>query len=245
MNLQDRLMPLTLLVVEDDPAISLTLTAYFEDEGYGMVAAATAEDALGLIHDYHPHLIIADIGLPQMDGYELVRKIRMLPAYRLLPVIFLTARGQVEDRVRGYRLGCDAYVAKPFDLSELSAIVRNLLDRHQMAQTEWRVRTHGAKLSQDDPDLERSSQARDLSLPEREVQVLSLLCQGLSNRQIGLSLSLSPRTVEKYVSRLLQRTETTNRADLVRYAMEHQLVALRSSIVENLREGSWRSDDSE
>lgn len=232
-------MPLTLLVVEDDPAISLTLTAYFEEEGYGMVAASTAEEAFGLIHEYHPHLVIADIGLPQMDGYELVRKIRMLPAYRLLPVIFLTARGQVEDRVRGYRLGCDAYVAKPFDLSELSAIVRNLLDRHQITQTEWRVR------SQDDPDLERSTQSRDLSLPEREVQVLSLLCQGLSNRQIGLSLSLSPRTVEKYVSRLLQRTEATNRADLVRYAMEHQLVALRSSIAENQREGNGRSDDSE
>jgi DNA-binding NarL/FixJ family response regulator len=233
-------MPLTLLVVEDDPAISLTLTAYFEEEGYGMVAASTAEEAFGLIHEYHPHLVIADIGLPQMDGYELVRKIRMLPAYRLLPVIFLTARGQVEDRVRGYRLGCDAYVAKPFDLSELSAIVRNLLDRHQITQTEWRVR------SQDDPDLERSTQSRDLSLPEREVQVLSLLCQGLSNRQIGLSLSLSPRTVEKYVSRLLQRTETTNRADLVRYAMEHQLVALRSSIAENQREGNGaRSDNSE
>jgi DNA-binding NarL/FixJ family response regulator len=233
-------MPLTLLVVEDDPAISLTLTDYFETEGYGMIAAATAEDALGLIHDYHPHLIIADIGLPQMDGYELVRKIRMLPAYRLLPVIFLTARGQVEDRVRGYRLGCDAYVAKPFDLSELSAIVRNLLDRDQIVQTEWRMRAQD-----DSPDPERSAQARDLSLPEREVQVLSLLCQGLSNRQIGLSLSLSPRTVEKYVSRLLQRTETTNRADLVRYAMEHQLVTLRSSIAENPREGSWYSDESE
>jgi DNA-binding NarL/FixJ family response regulator len=232
-------MPLTLLVVEDDPVISLTLTDYFEGEGYGMVSAATAEEAFGLIQEYHPHLVIADIGLPQMDGYELVRKIRMLPAYRLLPVIFLTARGQVEDRVRGYRLGCDAYVAKPFDLSELSAIVRNLLDRHQITQTEWRVR------SQDDPDLERSAQSRDLSLPEREVQVLSLLCQGLSNRQIGLSLSLSPRTVEKYVSRLLQRTETTNRVDLVRYAMEHQLVALRSSISEHLRGDSLRLDDSE
>jgi DNA-binding NarL/FixJ family response regulator len=237
-------MPLTLLVVEDDPAISLTLTDYFDTEGYGTVAAATAEQALELIHDYHPHLIIADIGLPQMDGYELVRKIRMLPAYRLLPVIFLTARGQVEDRVRGYRLGCDAYVAKPFDLSELSAIVRNLLDRHQIMQTEWRIRTQGAKLPLDDlPDPERL--AHDLSLPAREVQVLSLLCQGLSNRQIGLSLSLSPRTVEKYVSRLLQRTETTNRADLVRYAMEHQLVALRSSIAENPRGGNWYSDESE
>jgi DNA-binding NarL/FixJ family response regulator len=216
-------MPLTLLVVEDDPAISLALVDHFETEGYGLVAASTAEDAFELLQVYRPHLVIADITLPRMDGYELVRKIRMLPAYRLLPVIFLTARGQVTDRVRGYRLGCDAYVAKPFDLLELTAIVRNLLDRHQIIQAEWRVRSH-------DPDLELSAtQSHNLDLSKREVEVLNFLCQGLSNRQIGLNLSLSPRTIEKYVSKLLQRTDASNRADLVRYAMEHQLVTLQST----------------
>lgn len=225
-------MPLTVLIVEDDPAIALALTDHFEVEGYAVLAAPNAEEAFDLIYLYHPHLMIADISLPRMDGYELVRKVRMLPAYRLLPVIFLTARGQVEDRVRGYRLGCDAYVAKPFDLSELSAIVRNLLDRHQMMQTQmmqsdWQTR------SPDVPDLEPAPAqthhitAHSLALSERELQVLGFLCQGQSNRQIGLNLNLSPRTIEKYVSRLLQCTETSNRADLVRYAMEHQLVTLR------------------
>jgi DNA-binding response OmpR family regulator len=118
-------MPLTLLVVEDDPAIALALVDHFEAEGYGVVHALTGEDALTLLQRYHPHLVLADITLPYMDGYELVRKLRKLPAYRLLPIIFLTARGQVEDRVRGYQLGCDVYVAKPFDLVELTAIVRN------------------------------------------------------------------------------------------------------------------------
>jgi DNA-binding NarL/FixJ family response regulator len=217
-------MPLTLLVVEDDPAIALALVDHFEAEGYGVVHALTGEDALTLLQRYHPHLVLADITLPHMDGYELVRKLRKLPAYRLLPIIFLTARGQIEDRVRGYQLGCDVYVAKPFDLVELSAIVRNLLDRTQMIQSAMQVRA-----SQGEPEPERKSQSIDLDLPEREVQVLDLLCHGLSNRKIGLELRLSPRTVEKYVSRLLQKTDTSNRADLVRYAMEHRLLEPRST----------------
>jgi DNA-binding NarL/FixJ family response regulator len=216
-------MPLTLLVVEDDPAIALALVDHFEAEGYGVVHALTGEDALTLLQRYHPHLVLADITLPYMDGYELVRKLRKLPAYRLLPIIFLTARGQVEDRVRGYQLGCDVYVAKPFDLVELTAIVRNLLDRTQMIQSAMQVRS-----SQAEPEPERKHQLIELDLPEREVQVLDLLCHGLSNRKIGLELRLSPRTVEKYVSRLLQKTDTSNRADLVRYAMEHHLLEARS-----------------
>jgi DNA-binding NarL/FixJ family response regulator len=233
-------MPLTLLVVEDDPVISLALVDHFEAEGYGVVAAATAENALELIPAHRPHLVIADIALPCMDGYELVRKIRLLPAYRLLPIIFLTARGQVEDRVRGYRLGCDLYIAKPFDLLELTVIVRNLLDRHQLMQSEWRVRSHDELSSRQLNNSWQSNHLRQLDhsrqldqtqiqdLSHREVQVLGFLCQGLSNRQIGLKVNLSPRTVEKYVSQLLQRTGTSNRADLVRYAIEHRLVALQS-----------------
>ncbi len=212
-------MPLTLLVVEDDPAIALALVDHFTAEGYSTVAAETAEDALDLILLHRPHLLLADITLPQMDGYELVRRVRLLHSYRLLPVIFLTARGQVEDRVRGYRLGCDVYIAKPFDFLELTAVVRNLLDRHQILQSELYSRQENAVQS---PTVR--SPALDFS--KRESEILVWLCQGQSNRQIGQHLSLSPRTVEKYVSKLLQRTETTNRADLVRYAMENQIVTL-------------------
>ena len=227
-------MPLTLLIVEDDPAISLALVDYFESERYTVLASSSGEVALEMLDRYHPHLVIADITLPKMDGYDLVRNMRMLPAHRLLPIVLLTARGQVEDRVRGYQLGCDVYISKPFDLSELSAVVRNLLDRSQMQQSELQVRVQSPEL------IARQPNPDDLVLTERESQVLDLLCHGLSNRHIGLKLSLSPRTVEKYVSRLLQRTDTSNRADLVRYAMEHDLVERRSPT-----DSDWRSEDLE
>jgi DNA-binding NarL/FixJ family response regulator len=227
-------MPLTLLIVEDDPAISLALVDYFESERYTVLASSTGEVALEMLDRYHPHLVIADITLPKMDGYELVRKMRMLPAHRLLPIILLTARGHIEDRVRGYQLGCDVYISKPFDLLELSAVVRNLLDRSQMQQSELQVR------AQPPESIPRQGGTDEIVLTEREAQVLDLLCHGLSNRHMGLKLSLSPRTVEKYVSRLLQRTDTSNRADLVRYAMEHELVERRSPT-----DSDWRSEDLE
>lgn len=213
-------MPLTLLVVEDDPAIALTLSEYFEAVGYGVVHAASAEKGLCLLEDYRPHLLIADISLPGMNGYELVKQVRKNPLYRLLPVIFLTARDQTRDRILGYQTGCDVYVAKPFNLEELAAIVRGLLDRVQMMQqTELYAKQQSATAEDHRPE--------DILAPaltEREEEVLNYLCQGLSNRQIGLNLRLSPRTVEKYVSKLLQKTDTQNRGELIRYALDRKLL---------------------
>ena len=214
-------MPLTLLVVEDDPAIALTLSEYFEAVGYGVVHAASAEKGLSLLEDYRPHLLIADISLPGMNGYELVKQVRKNPQHRLLPVIFLTARDQTRDRILGYQTGCDVYVAKPFNLEELAAIVRGLLDRVQMMQqTELYTKQQGAV----EGDLNRLEEPFAPDLTEREEDVLNYLCQGLSNRQIGLQLRLSPRTVEKYVSKLLQKTDTQNRGELIRYALDRRLV---------------------
>jgi DNA-binding NarL/FixJ family response regulator len=214
-------MPLTLLVVEDDPAIALTLSEYFEAVGYGVVHAPTAEKGLGLLENYRPHLLIADITLPGMNGYDLVRQVRKNPAHRLLPVIFLTARDQTRDRIFGYQTGCDAYVAKPFNLEELAAIVRGLLNRVQMMQ-----QTELYAQQQSSPE-KRELTLDELTpeMTEREGEVLNLLCQGLSNRQIGAQLQLSPRTVEKYVSRLFQKTDTQNRGELIRYALDRKLVS--------------------
>jgi DNA-binding NarL/FixJ family response regulator len=213
-------MPLTLLVVEDDPAIALTLSEYFEAVGYGVVHAASAEKGLSLLEDYRPHLLIADISLPGMNGYDLVKQVRKNPIHRLLPVIFLTARDQPRDRILGYQTGCDVYVPKPFNLEELAAIVRGLLDRVQMMQ---QMELHGKQQSGTNGD----GRLEEFSLPEfteREEEVLNYVCQGFSNRQIGLQLRLSPRTVEKYVSKLFQKTETQNRGELIRYALDRRLV---------------------
>jgi len=228
-------MPLTILVVEDDPGTRLAISDYLQLSGYSVLAVKNGLEALSSIQQGRPHLIVTDVLMPQMDGYTLVEKVRINPDHRLLPVIFLTARSTKEERIRGYQLGCDAYLPKPFELDELGAVVRNLLERSQIVQTELLLRSHPAH---DDlrsgattpnplnPDRQRPNllDTPQLALTSREEEVLGLLTKGLSNNQIGDRLHLSPRTVEKYVSSLLRKTETVNRAELVRFALEHQML---------------------
>lgn len=229
-------MPLTILVVDDDPGIRLAISDYLELSGYSPIAAHNGQEALALVEQYRPQLMVTDVIMPQMDGYELVRRIRRKPSLRLLPVIFLTARDRTEERILGYQLGCDIYLAKPFELEELGAVVRNLLERSQLIQAQWQSASSlekygadaGTRVTVGDLEATVPSQKRTavlaIHLTEREREVLALLATGERNIQIGASLHLSPRTVEKYVSSLLRKTDTSNRAQLVRFALDRNLL---------------------
>jgi DNA-binding NarL/FixJ family response regulator len=214
-------MPLTILVAEDDLGTRVSVSDYLEACGYSVVSAENGRDAIGMVEAYQPHLIVTDVTMPQMDGYELVRQVRRRPAMRLLPVVFLTGRTETQERVMGYQLGCDIYLSKPFELTELGAIVRNLLDRAQMVETEWRARIPTIATTTESGE---QTSTLSLMLTAREQDVLCLLSAGLSNGQIGNELHLSARTIEKHVSSLLRKTETSNRAELVRFALDHHLV---------------------
>jgi DNA-binding NarL/FixJ family response regulator len=226
-------MPLTILVVDDDLGTRLSISDYLELSGYSVIMANDGQEALAMVEECHPDLIVTDIVMPRMNGYELVRRVRQQPAFRLLPVILLTARTKTQERILGYQSGCDLYLPKPFELEELAAAIRNLLERSQIIQSEYRFSqkensSHGipTKTVENHHSLFNHIDESQLLLPLtlREKEVLELLTHGLSNAEMGLQLHLSPRTVEKYVSSLLRKTDTSNRAELVRFAMKHGLV---------------------
>jgi DNA-binding NarL/FixJ family response regulator len=225
-------MPLTILVVDDDLGTRLAISDYLVEVcGYSVMTAVDGQEALDMVETYHPHLMVTDVVMPRMNGYELVRRVRQHPGFRLLPVIFLSGRNKTEERIQGYQSGADLYLPKPFELEELGAAVRNLLERAQIIQSEYRLSYEeslqaffhppeiGAENTENTENLEPA-----FRLTQREREVLVLLTHGLSNAQIGTRLHLSPRTVEKYVSSLLRKTETNNRAELVGFAMKHRLV---------------------
>lgn len=226
-------MPLTILVVDDDLGTRLSISDYLELSGYSVITANDGQEALAMVEEYHPDLIVTDIVMPRMNGYELVRRVRQQPGFRLLPVILLTARTKTQERILGYQSGCDLYLPKPFELEELAAAIRNLLERSQIIQSEYRV-SHKENVTTSTPAtaLEaHNSVFTHLEKPEffssltsREQEVLELLTHGLSNVEMGQQLHLSSRTVEKYVSSLLRKTATSNRAELVRFAIKHGLV---------------------
>ena len=218
------IMPLTILIVDDDLGTRLSISDYLEISGYSVLTAVDGQEALAMVETHHPHLMVTDIVMPRMNGYDLVRHVRQHPAYRLLPVIFLTARNKTEERIQGYQSGADLYLPKPFELKELGAAIRNLLERSQIIQSEYRLSYEENLRFLQSPGVGTEKTELVKPLTQREQQVLELLTHGLSNAEIGTELHLSPRTVEKYVSNLLRKTETSNRAELVRFAMEHRLV---------------------
>lgn len=225
-------MPLFILVADDNPGIRQAICDSLEFGGYSAVPASDGQEALEHVDTYHPHLIVADIKMPRLNGYEFIKKVRQRPEYRLIPVIFLTECNETQDRIQGYRVGCDAYLPKPFEMDELLAVVRNLLERSQIIQNEVRfARSDDGATPSPRAAAASKSESNTMArfnlddLTEREQQVLELLAHGLSNSDIGIRLHLSPRTIEKYVSNLLRKTETNNRANLSRFAVEHHLIS--------------------
>lgn len=220
-------MPLTILVVDDDSGTRLSISDYLELSGYSVIVADDGQEALAKVEEYHPDLMVTDIMMPRMNGYELVRQVRQKSEFRLLPVILLTARTKTQERILGYQSGCDLYLPKPFELEELGAAIRNLLARSQIIQSAYRLShlENTNTLDGNDSQLNEIQKSQWLlELTPREREVLELLTHGLSNADMGQKLHLSPRTVEKYVSSLLRKTGASNRAELVRFAMKHGLV---------------------
>lgn len=220
-------MPLKILVVDDDLGTRISISDYLELSGYKVITANDGQEGLIMVNKYHPNLIVTDIIMPRMNGYELVRRVRQQTRFRLLPVILLTARTQTQERILGYQSGCDLYLPKPFELEELAAAISNLLQRSRIIQSEYQLSLQENLKKGDfknETNLPNSEKILNEFLTAREQEVLELLTHGLSNAEIGDSLHLSPRTVEKYVSSLLRKTDTSNRAELVRFAMEHNLV---------------------
>jgi DNA-binding response OmpR family regulator len=122
----------TILVVEDEPNIADLVDLYLSRDGFRVLKKATGADGLAAVRDQRPRLVVLDVGLPDMDGLEVCRRIRATSA---LPVIFLTARGDEVDRVLGLELGADDYLTKPFAPAELVARVKAVLRRTDGVQT--------------------------------------------------------------------------------------------------------------
>jgi len=118
-----------LLIVEDDFDISNMLKIYFSGQGYEVEVAARGSDALLKTRQNMPHLIVLDIMLPDIDGYEVCRRLRTNTRTSHIPVIFLTQKDERSDKLQGLELGADDYITKPFDIEELKLRVQNAIAR--------------------------------------------------------------------------------------------------------------------
>jgi DNA-binding response OmpR family regulator len=123
-----------ILVIDDDPWILRMVSTVLEKRGYTIVTASDGEEGLARARQMRPHLIVTDVMMPKMDGWTMVRALRSRPELALVPVIFLTALGGEEDRMRGFRLGADDYLPKPFRFEELDVRVEKALKKTEQVQ---------------------------------------------------------------------------------------------------------------
>jgi Response regulators consisting of a CheY-like receiver domain and a winged-helix DNA-binding domain len=209
--------PQTILVVEDDPDLLAVLTRILAAEGYQVLTARDGEAALTQALDHDPTLVILDVGLPLRDGVAVARELRER-GFRA-PMLMLTARGSVADRVTGLDAGADDYLPKPFELPELLARVKALLRRAAINLDGAVMRVHGVSLDPIRRRVERDG--REIELSRKEFALLEYLMRNagrvVSRRMIGEQVwkqSLDPLTniVDVYINYLRKKLED-DRAD--------------------------------
>ena len=212
-----------ILIVDDDLDLANAIKSYLSSENKNVTVVDSSKKALDLLNIYSFDLVITDIMMPYMNGYELILKIRQNIKWASVPIICLTAKGMTQDRIKGYSLGCNAYLTKPFHPSELLSIIDSIFYNISLLRKSIYLHTSQVtrKLS-----IQFTSSTDDVKkFTPREISILKLLIRGLMNKEIANRLNLSIRNVEKYVSRLLSKTNTRNRTELAQLSWSGLLKA--------------------
>ena len=214
--------PLILLVEDEQPLVEV-IRYNLEREGYRTAVANDGEEALLLMEEEPPDLVILDWMLPKLSGIEVCRQIRQQKHSRRLPVIMLTARGEESDRVRGLDAGADDYVTKPFSPKELNARVRAILRRTRPADADERL-SYG-DIVMDLAAHRVAREGRPVRLGPTEFRLLKVLMEHpgrvFSRERLlddvwGRDVYVEPRTVDVHILRLRKALNAGGRADVIR-----------------------------
>ena len=203
-----------ILIVDDDANISDLLKLYFENEGYTVRTAADGVEGVGCFKAFEPDIVLLDIMMPKKDGWQVCREIREISS---CPVIMVTAKGEVFDKVLGLELGADDFVVKPFDMKELSARVKAVLRRYQSQGgdgDEEIIRFENMEISLQKYELKLRGQTVDI--PPKELELLYFLASNcnrvftrdqLLDKVWGFDYLGDSRTVDVHVKRLREKLE--------------------------------------
>ena len=207
-----------ILIIEDDPAILKVLQRGLAYEGYTVDVAMDGRTGLNIAHDQHPDLIILDWMLPGMDGLEVCRRLRLQGG---LPILMLTAKDTIQDRVQGLDAGADDYIVKPFNLDELTARIRALFRR---TQTERNQVYQFADLTMDSDSRQVTRGKRLVPLTAKEYELLELFLRHprqvltrevIFDRVWGYDFGGESNVLEVYIRYLRQKLELEEEARLI------------------------------
>ena len=207
-------MSTKILVIDDDANICEMLRLYFENEGYEVKCALDGAEGVNYFKIYEPDLVLLDIMLPQKDGYQVCREIREISSK---PVIMVTAKGEVFDKVLGLELGADDFVVKPFDMKELSARMKAVLRRyntHTNQADDEVIKFDNIEISLQKYELKL--RGKPVDIPPKELELLYFLASNFSrvftrdqllDKVWGFDYLGDSRTVDVHVKRLREKLE--------------------------------------
>ena len=199
-----------ILLVDDDPNIRQLVNLYLEKEGFEVDMAARGDDALKMFKESPPNLMLLDIMLPGMDGWQVCREVRKVSN---IPIIMLTAKDETFDKVLGLELGADDYVVKPFDMKELVARIKAVSRRFQAADTPDRELAFPG-LTVNISHYTVNYMGRELEMPPKELELLHFLAshpnmvftrEQLLEQVWGYDFFGDSRTVDVHVKRLREK----------------------------------------
>lgn len=205
-----------ILIVDDDENIAELLSLYLTKECFDTMMVHDGEKALAAFDTYHPNLVLLDLMLPGIDGYQVCREIR---AKSQTPIIMLSAKGEVFDKVLGLELGADDYVMKPFDSKELVARVKAVLRRYQPARQEGSTENKGKCVEYPGIEINLTNYSvlvdgKNVDMPPKELELLYFLAsspnQVFTREQLldqiwGYEYIGDTRTVDVHIKRLREK----------------------------------------
>ena len=197
--------PIHIALIDDDPAVLDSLRLYFTRQGLKTSCFSAAEEFLAAVdRTTQFDCVVSDVRMPGSSGLDLVRHLNSRGFIR--PIILITGHGDIDMAVSAIKIGAFDFIEKPFDENRLLASIRNAVEQGRLRKV-------------DAAELEKL-QSRFNSLSFRQRQVMELAVAGLSSKEIGMQLKISPKTVENHRAWVMERIGARNLAELVRMAMQ-------------------------
>jgi DNA-binding NarL/FixJ family response regulator len=203
-------------MLDSEEKLLEAIKTYFCIKNIQIITTSYMEVALSALKRTLPDCIVIDTAMPNNTGLKFIQELKKNRDYEYIPFILLTTRGLTEDRIKGYNLGCSAYVPKPFDPEELEAIIKNIILKSEvfydfiLAMYIVIKDTRLGILDTYEPSY------RNVRLTKQEQFILREILAGKNSLELSLKLKISLRCVEKYVTRILNKTETRNTMELKR-----------------------------
>ena len=205
------------LMIDNEEKTLIVTKNYFSTIGIQIIPVQTISNAWLELEKEYLECIIIDIVMPNNEAYNFIEEVKKNKKFQYIPFVLLTAKGLTEDRIMGYKLGCSAYLSKPFDPEELESIVENIISKKkkflQAIITNY-VILKEIRLTLKQTYKNCLSNQIKLNLNSQERLILTEILIGKSIKDIASELRISKRNVEKYITRILDKTQTKSTSEL-------------------------------